>query len=135
MVEKDLVRRLKKVLETKLPQAVVIKHSDAVVAGVPDLSVTWGGGTVWLEVKYDRGNVNSRGIQRMMVQRLASQGQCFYVIYYERAKDAYSSKTFVVNGNVDIVSNTAWRDQQAFGLGFDHDYVAQFVGAHLRRRV
>jgi hypothetical protein len=89
MTEATLTRELLKVLERKLPGAVIIKHADRFRAGVPDASVTWGGTTSWLEVKYVR-----RRLQRILpksqfpadqfvtMDRLAAAGRAIYLIYF-----------------------------------------------------
>jgi len=43
-----------KLLRATLPGAVVYRHEDQFTAGIPDISVTWRGRTVWVEVKLDR---------------------------------------------------------------------------------
>jgi len=45
---------LAKTLRTLRPDAVVYRHEDQFTAGIPDLSVTAYGCTVWVEVKYNR---------------------------------------------------------------------------------
>lgn len=122
MQEKDLVRRLKKTLETRLPGSVIIKHSDAMVAGIPDLSVTWQGVTTWLEVKHDVGKIITREIQRWMVKRLATQGRCFYVVYRDRAKEG--PRTFVIDGASDV---HAAMESESYRNGHDHDFVVEAV--------
>ena len=130
MQEKDLVRRLKKTLETRLPGAVVIKHSDAIVAGVPDLSVTWNGATTWLEVKHDVGKIISREIQRWMVKRLAIQGRCLYVVYRDRAKEG--PRTYVISGASDVHEAM---ETVVYRAGHDHDFVAEAIRRSYQERI
>ena len=40
-----------KSIRKQLPGAVVFRHEDRLTAGIPDISVTWHGRTVWLEAK------------------------------------------------------------------------------------
>jgi len=82
VTEATLTRALVKVLRAGLPGAVVIKHADRFTAGVPDLSVTWGGRTTWLEVKYANPRLLSRGIQDLTMRGLARAGSAYYVVYF-----------------------------------------------------
>lgn len=97
MTEATLTRELLKVLERKLPGAVVIKHADRFTAGIPDASLTWAGTTSWLEVKYVRRNLLRTGdvclaplrrqfptIQLIMMERLAAAGSAVYLVYFDR---------------------------------------------------
>lgn len=78
MNEASLSRTLCQRLRRELPGAVVFKHNDLSTAGVPDISVTWGGITVWLEVK--RGErITGRGVQRETMRRLMQVGRAYYV--------------------------------------------------------
>ena len=43
-----LVRALRKCLE---PNYIVWKHADGYTAGIPDISISWGRDTLWIEVK------------------------------------------------------------------------------------
>jgi len=53
MLEGEFTRRLKPEIEKRMKQAVVWKHSDRFTRGIPDLSVTWGSSTLWIEVKME----------------------------------------------------------------------------------
>lgn len=84
ITEKTLKRGLVKALKDVAPEAVVFSHAERIRVGVPDLSVTVNGRTVWLELKRDR-SLNSlkveTGIQVITARRLALQGACYYVLY------------------------------------------------------
>lgn len=73
----DLVRELR----ASLPGAVVLRHEDKITSGIPDISVTLGRVTTWLEVKLAAPSFSSKGIQALTCRRLARQGSCLYVIY------------------------------------------------------
>ena len=60
MNEAGLKGQLAKSLRAELPGAVVYRHEDSFTAGIPDLSVTWRGRTVWVEVKLDRPGRKAR---------------------------------------------------------------------------
>lgn len=79
---------LVRALRNELTGAVIIRHSDNFIAGIPDMSVTWEGQTYWLEVKVRRPNrsISSRDIQGEMMKRLflASGGRSLWIIYDEK---------------------------------------------------
>lgn len=92
MTEAKLTAKLKTALENGLAYAVVIKHCDAITAGVPDMSVTWNGRTTWLEIKrVVNGTLHSKGIQFLMLSRLAVVGSAFYIVFDEKL-----NRTFMV---------------------------------------
>lgn len=51
MLEGAFCRKLKRALEAALPDAVVLRHVDAFTGGIPDLSVSRGARTLWIEIK------------------------------------------------------------------------------------
>lgn len=79
--ESKIVKRLREHLEVGLPGAVIIKHTEHLRAGVPDLSVTWHGKTTWLEVKFENPTFVSNGIQRLTMKALAREGRAVYAVY------------------------------------------------------
>lgn len=54
MTEKSALAAFTEKFRKRYPAAVVIKHFDAGRVGVPDLSITGGGRTVWVEAKLFR---------------------------------------------------------------------------------
>ena len=82
MREGDLTRKLVAHLRKELPKAVVLRHVDAVTAGVPDVSVTLCGRTTWLEVKHVNPHERHGAVQALMCQRLGKAGHCYYVYFY-----------------------------------------------------
>jgi hypothetical protein len=122
--ESKLRSALTKILTHELPLAKILRHEDKYTAGIPDLSVTWRGYTIWLEVKY-ANPVLRRGkeIQQYTTNWLMQQGLCWYVIYYETIMGRQvmlldpkyiKEKDWVVQGE-GVVS------------GFDHRAVANFI--------
>ena len=81
MNEKTLVSALIEILERELLGAVVFNHADRMTAGIPDVSVTWNGWTSWLEAKYANPSFEVKGIQKLMMGRLAAQGLAWFIIY------------------------------------------------------
>ena len=71
-------------------RAVILKHNDRVTAGVPDISVTCGGRTTWLEVKLLRdwdeplGALKKKfnALQLATMRLLAENGRALYVVAY-----------------------------------------------------
>lgn len=54
MTEAQCKAALCKVLRAELPGGVVFRHEDAWTGGIPDISISNNGLTVWVEVKLDR---------------------------------------------------------------------------------
>jgi hypothetical protein len=74
------------------PNAVVFKLNDRITRGIPDIAVTRGGKTTWLEVKLFSCAEPSESelkkkldkVQRHELTRLRDAGRAFYVMgYYE----------------------------------------------------
>ncbi len=70
MKETDFTRKLKRELEHRLPQAVVLKHTDMLTAGIPDLSITHDGRTTWIEVKLASNRRIFEPLQLEILRRL-----------------------------------------------------------------
>lgn len=124
MTEKELKDRLVYWFRIRLPKAVVLRHEDKNTAGVPDLSVTYKGHTVWLEVKYANPGIEGRGLQKFTCLRLSNQGDCWYVIY-EKAHGY--RRTLIVDPEYvakDKIENTP---DECMTPGFDHEFVIQFI--------
>lgn len=67
-----------------LPGAVIFKHNDRIMVGVPDLSITLNGITSWWEAKYADPKFKSTGVQELTMLRLAAAGVARYVIWEEK---------------------------------------------------
>lgn len=61
MKESKLQGKLIQHLVLGLPKAVIFDHNDRSTAGIPDLSITWGGYTTWLELKHLKGEEHILG--------------------------------------------------------------------------
>jgi len=120
MNEASISRSLVKALND-LPGAIVLRFSGAFVAGIPDIAVIWNGKTTWLEVKLIKSHgIIDRGIQRLMLQKLALQGSAFYVIYAARG----DKQVFVVEPK----NLENWETLSVYcSEGFDHKSVANFI--------
>lgn len=115
MKEVDLVLALVRKLAEKLPGAVVFKHADTMTAGIPDISVTWGGVTTWLEVKYANPRIEHQEAQALIMARLRVIGRAYYVIYDE------PTRTIRVTAPGDDFTPLLVE------RGFKHEVVADFI--------
>ena len=79
MNEASLLASLVNICKDRMPGCVVFKHFDVTTDGIPDLSITWGKRTVWVEAKYDKGKV--RATQAITMWRLGQAGLAFYVSF------------------------------------------------------
>lgn len=116
MDEKKLTAALSKRLRA-VDGAVVIRHSETFLVGIPDLSFTWNGKTTWLEVKYANPGLKDRKAQHLMLLRLAEAGEAWYVVYT-------GDRTYVVAPRRLGLKET---DFAAASDGHDHDLVAEFL--------
>jgi hypothetical protein len=88
--EADVVAKIHDELRQQLPRAVYLKLNDMSTTGIPDLALTYGGKTTFVEVKTLRaGETASRfrkhfsGLQLATCRLLEQQGRCQYFISYE----------------------------------------------------
>jgi len=120
--EASLSRDLVETLGAYLQGSVVFKHNEQVTGGLPDLSVTFRGSTVWLEVKFIVcGEIIDRDLQWITARKLAKHGKCFYVLYVmdEGAKSIW----IVAPKDLD-----EWANKRVKYIdGHDHMGVAKFV--------
>jgi hypothetical protein len=111
----DLVEKLRK----KQPTWVIFRHEDKSTSGIPDISITGRGNTIWIEVKFANPDYKSTGIQELTMLRLASQGKAFYLIY-NKPKDM----AMLVPPRLFHVP------EQHYGMiseGLDHDWVIEMI--------
>jgi len=84
--ESSLTSSLILALERLMPGCVVLKHFDSVTTGIPDLSITWAGRTVWMEIKWAHPTYEMRADQMETVRRLGMAGIAYYVIFESNPK-------------------------------------------------
>jgi hypothetical protein len=77
MLESKFTSRLLTTLRAKIPEAVVLKHSDRFTGGIPDFSITIDGATTWFEVKIAPNTTTT--IQWETLRRLKRA----YVVIYD----------------------------------------------------
>jgi hypothetical protein len=120
MNESTLTRGLLKTLRAAFPDGVIIKHSDSYTSGVPDISVTWNGRTTWIEVKFANPRVLDKGVQALMMKRLANAGSAVYVIY-TREKTTHIVK---------LLEHYQTRHEWENSNRIDHILVREFIRGH-----
>ncbi len=116
--ESTLKSALVKLARAAMPQAVILRHEDQYTAGIPDISCTHKGLTIWWEVKYARPAVRDRGIQHLTCRRLGTFGRCYYLVYQEKRG---KKKTFIVHPN----NLDEFEDSTQCINGFNHKWVVQ----------
>lgn len=81
--ESQLKSELGEAIKKLESRAVWLRHEDKISAGIPDISITTAGRTLWVEAKRSDmdGRWKTRGIQHLTCKRLADVGLCYYVIY------------------------------------------------------
>ena len=113
----DLVKRFR----TRLPAAVILRHEDRFTHGIPDISITYGKRTIWLEVKLADPNFTSKGIQDLTMLRLANAGFGWFVVYWTKNKE---KRTYIVDPKDIGKPIEEWEN---YFDGFNHDWVVEFV--------
>jgi hypothetical protein len=120
MTEASLQRGLLQALRAAFPKFVIFKHSEVLFSGVADISITGNKITSWLELKLAKPVIKSKGIQQLMMQRLARAGHAYYVVYTEKNMTMETSVVRPIDMGVVRVSQ-----------GVDHLMVVDFVrGLH-----
>lgn len=127
MIESGISAALKAHIEMMLPRSVALKHCEAYVAGVPDMSVSWGG-TIWLEVKHLNPGLEDDGRQRFLVRKLSVVAPVYYVLYAGPKWNRDGARTSIVRP-ADL---SAWLEYGSRALmesdiRYDHAAVCRFV--------
>jgi hypothetical protein len=123
--EAQLTAALVRTFREHLPRAVVFKHCDRMTAGIPDVSVTYGGLTVWLEVKLAAPAARSRDQQVRTCANLDRQGACYFVVYCADRPGGRVRTVSVVRAS----HYAEWLagDRATSRVGVDHCYVVERV--------
>jgi hypothetical protein len=95
--EADIVARIQKEVKKQLPRAVYLKHCDLSSTGIPDLSLTYAGHDLWVEVKLVKEDETPSefhrhfpGLQLATCRLLEQQGRCVYFIAYSENDDLHA---------------------------------------------
>lgn len=99
---------------------VILKHSDYITSGIPDLSVTWKGMTSWWEIKHAEPRLKGTGLQLVTARQLALAGRCHYIVY-ETSRSGLLMATHIVTP-LNIGSDGSFTPTQSSG-GHDHGFV------------
>jgi len=106
-------------LRQRLSGSMVFKHADMSGTIMPDFSVTWGGRTIWLEIKLiDRLLVKSKEAQKEMMRRLDTAGQAYYVVYSRDPHAVFMLRPALI----DRLSDT-----EPISSGWNHVAVSEMV--------
>ena len=100
---------------------VALRHEDVRTAGIPDLSTTSGGRTVWWECKHGTPLFGTTGIQELTMLRLAAAGLARYIIWQENA-DGTERQTLIVRPS-NLKSLTAEVSCAGFNMRFLAEYI------------
>jgi hypothetical protein len=119
--EATLKSALMKEMRKQLHGAVLFRHEDQYTSGIPDISTTFNGRTVWWEVKYAKPSIRGRCIQHFTCNELARNGMCFYIVYREKKNER---QTLIVHPRFidSLQSNTICK-------GFNHSWVITHIKA------
>lgn len=93
MNESQLKAKMRTYLNKTYPAAVVYRHEDKFTAGIPDLSITQNGQTIWIEVKIHNAEIFSCvdfihkfPLQAREIQRLGG----YFVVWTPKRHNPYS---------------------------------------------
>jgi hypothetical protein len=77
-----------KILRNRLPadRSRVYRHEDQFTGGIPDISITAGGFTIWVEVKLDRPGRKSKTTALQLASLKALEG---YLLTFGEGKDGF----------------------------------------------
>jgi predicted HAD superfamily Cof-like phosphohydrolase len=114
MNEAYLKGRLKKAVQKRIPSAVIFRHEDQFTGGIPDMSVTAHGSSVWVEVKWKRGKLTP--LQRHTLERIGNGAMAVSYLEGKRA-GRQTGIEFFSHG----------RSQNYIKPGWDHEWVADCI--------
>jgi hypothetical protein len=133
--EHDLVAALLKLLKSELPSAIILKHANYVTAGIPDITVTLHGRTSWWEVKHATPRIVGTGIQLLTARRLASQGDCHYIVYKtaNRFDSTHIVKPSEIGENGYFIADE-FRTADEYNHGFVYRFIRQLHDTRILAR-
>lgn len=123
MKESVLYKKIREACELAMPGCVIFKVFDNTTDGIPDMAVTWGGRTVWLEVKYADPEYEETELQRLVMSRLSRTGMAYYVVFKFEDGAAVQDTTRVLSGKGEQI---VMRER------FSHHFVAEFLREAIR---
>ena len=126
--EASLKQALTKKMREVMPGAVIFRHEDKHIFGVPDISCTWGGMTSWWEVKYATPYIHVTEVQLLNCRKLDNRGsKCGFIVFQGKGELACHV--------VDPIDMKEW-DRTTPGrfhcTGFNFTELARYIkGEHL----
>ena len=138
LTEHDLLDDLLELLRAKII-GIIIKHSDGLTSGVPDVSVSargrqWVQGpglvpgpkmTTWYEAKHvTKGIIEQTDLQRVTCSRLAGASQCWYIVWEKSGDDL---RTCMVKPASVKKDGTYTVEDGYWVPGYDHQFVLRFI--------
>lgn len=124
--EKEPKAKLVKFLRERLENSAIFRHEDKFTAGIPDISVTHNGFTLWMEVKHvtPKKPFKSSGLQKHTARQLEKYGKCVFVIFEE-------SKQGILTTKILFPKHIGKSDKFCFGFGlvpgFDPEFILRFI--------
>lgn len=124
MNEAKLRHELANSLRRSFTSAVVFCHEDKFTAGIPDLSITLDGVTLWFELKHVTPKKRFKTTD-LQVQTAVELENCWYIVYEERK----IMKTEILSHMTYIINPQRCRDYREglAGDGLAHWFVVEFV--------
>jgi hypothetical protein len=121
--ETEVKGKLVKYLKQELRNAVIFRHEDKYSAGIPDISLTDNGFTLWIEVKHvtPKKPFKSTGLQTHTAQRLENRGRCVFVIF-EETKEEHQLTVIMFPKFIDKFNTGKMIIQ-----GFDFQFILDFI--------
>ena len=126
VTEVTVRRDLKKALQARLPNAMILRHEDLYTSGIPDLSVRYAGQTSWWEGKYADPHCKTTRIQQHTCTQLNLQGfYCGYIVFRREHKGKWPRQIWVA-------SPDAFTNWKTTGLvisegSFDYDALVDYI--------
>lgn len=142
MNETKLKTKLVKFLRKNLENSIVFRHEDIFTAGIPDISVTHNGTTLWMEVKHvtPQKPFKSTGLQKHTACQLEKYGKCIFVVFEESKQGILTTKILLPKcveqiykiahpwrprSGIDTTEYAAWTTTMV--QGFDFEFILRFI--------
>ena len=126
VTEVTVRRDLKKALQARLPNAMILRHEDLYTSGIPDLSISYAGKTSWWEIKYADPHCKTTRIQQHTCTQLNLQGFCCrYIIFRRELGDLWPRQ-------IRVCTPADFQDWQFLGTvisegSFDYDALVDYI--------
>jgi len=125
--ETQVKGKLVKFLKDNLKDAIIFRHEDQYTAGIPDISLTDNGFTLWIEVKHvtPKKPFKSSGLQKHTAKQLEKQGKCIFIIF-EESKEGHQF-TFIVQPK--FIDQYVEGDTGCMSIvqGFDFQFILDYI--------